>query len=113
MNAADLLDGTLYGLAGTALVASGYAVGCGRTRKGRLLAAAGCGLLAAECALAGSWFGAAWNAALLAVLLGWDFWDRKGKRAARSLGAKSRALVEGLAEKLRGALQPVPEGAGA
>ena len=49
-------------------------------------------------------------AAVLAVL-GRDWWKRKGRKAAGELGAKSRALVENLVERVREAGTPVPQGA--
>lgn len=58
-----------------------------------------------------AWPWAAWNACVIAVLLGWDWWNRKGKRAAKALGAKSAALVAGLVERVREAGGAVPEGA--
>lgn len=60
-----------------------------------------------------AWPWAAWNACVIAVLLGWDWWNRKGKRAAKELGTKSAALVAGLVERVRDAGGAVPEGAGA
>ena len=109
MTAAD----TLFVLAGALLIASGYALGRRRMRAVRLLAAAGTGLLSVECALAGSWFGAAWNAVLLVVLIAWDWRDRRGRKAARQLGAKSRALLAAVVAKAREAGTPLPEGVGA
>jgi hypothetical protein len=55
------------------------------------------------------WFGVAISAACIAFLLGRDFWKR-GKRAARQLGEKSRAVVAGLVERMRESA-PVPQGA--
>jgi hypothetical protein len=51
-------------------------------------------------------------AAGLLALLG-DWWNRKGKRAAKTLGAKSQALIGRPAGKLGESPEPVPEGAGA
>lgn len=113
MTPAGLLDGTLFALAGVAFLASGAAVRQRRMHDGRLLAAAGTGLLALDCALAGAWFGAVWNVVLLAILLGHDWWNRRGRKVAKALGEKGRAVITGLAEKLREVLEPVPEGAGA
>jgi hypothetical protein len=58
------------------------------------------------------WFGVAVSAACLALVLGRDFWNKRGKRVARQLGAESRALVAGLVERVRETAAPVPEGAG-
>lgn len=110
MTPADLLDGTLYGLSGVALLASGAAFRQRRMHAGRLLAAAGTGLLALDCALAGAWFGAIWNVVLLVILLGHDWWNRRGRKAAKSLGARGRAVIAGLLARLRDAVEPVPEG---
>jgi hypothetical protein len=69
-------------------------------------------------AISGAWNWAGLDAAnaLLAVILWW-LSRRKRKRALRTLGAKSRALVAALARKAREAakprpvLRPVPGGA--
>lgn len=50
-------------------------------------------------------------AAALAVLA-WDRWNRKGKRAAKHVGEKSRALLAAVVERLKDVAVPVPEGAG-
>lgn len=110
MTPAGLLDGTLFALAGVASLASGAAVGQRRMHDGRLLAATGTGLLALDCALEGAWFGAIWNVVLLAILLGHDWWNRRGRKVAKSLGARGRAVIAGLLERLRDAVEPVPEG---
>jgi hypothetical protein len=60
--------------------------------------------------LTGDWPEAALSAAALAVL-GWDWWNRKGRRIAKALGARGRAVIAGLLERLRDAVEPVPEGA--
>lgn len=62
--------------------------------------------------VAGRWDEAGFCAAALAVL-GWDWWNRKGKRAAMALGEKSRAALAAVVEKAREAGTPLPEGAGA
>ena len=69
--------------------------------------AAGALLTAGNLAL-GSRFGAAWTAALT-VLVAWKWWKGgrgKHRRAARELGAKSRALVAGLVERAGEGAQP-------
>jgi hypothetical protein len=50
---------------------------------------------------------------LALAVLAWDRWNRKGRRAAKALGEKSRALLDAVVERLREAELPVPEGAGA
>jgi hypothetical protein len=56
---------------------------------------------------------AAWlSGTFLVIVLGRDWWDRKGKRAARELGLKSRARLAAVVEKAREAGSPLPEGAG-
>jgi hypothetical protein len=65
--------------------------------------------LTAECVIERIWLGVAVNGALLA-LLGVDWWNRRGKRAAKALGARGRAVIAGLLERLRDAVEPVPEG---
>lgn len=59
--------------------------------------------------LSGRWDEAAFCAAALAVL-GEDWWKRKGKRVAKALGERGRAVIAGLLEKVRDAGAPVPEG---
>jgi hypothetical protein len=58
------------------------------------------------------WAAAGFSAATLALLLR-DWWNRKGKRAAGALGAKSAALLAAVIQKAREAGTPMPEGAGA
>jgi hypothetical protein len=70
-------------------------------------AAAGC--LVAPL-LTGQWDEAGCGAAALAVLA-WDWWNRKGKRVAKAIGAKSRAVLAAVVEKWREAGTPVPQGA--
>lgn len=56
-----------------------------------------------------NWFVAIFNAITAAVW--WFIWSRNRrnrKRSPRSLGAKSRALIAGLVERSREALQPRP-----
>jgi hypothetical protein len=69
-------------------------------------AAAGC-LLAGL--LTGRWDEAGYSAAALAVLA-WDWWNRKGKRVAKAIGAKSRAVLAAVVERAREAGTPVPQG---
>jgi len=105
-----MLANILWPLGGAALLGSAAALRTGRGREWRLLAVAGLGLLAAECALERAWFTVAWNAVLIAVILGTDWWNRKGRKAAKALGLKSRAVLAGLVEKAREAGAPLPEG---
>ncbi len=49
------------------------------------------------------------SVAALAVL-GWDWWNRKGKRVAKAVGAKSLAILAKVVEKARDAGTPVPQG---
>lgn len=56
-----------------------------------------------------NWAAAGFCAATLALLFG-DWWKRCGRKIARVLGAKGRAVIAGLMEKLRGELEPAPEG---
>jgi hypothetical protein len=67
----------------------------------------------AAAALKRHWLDASLFAAAGLLALLWDWWQRKGRKAAAQLGAKSRAVIAGLVDKLRGALEPVPEGVGA
>jgi hypothetical protein len=57
------------------------------------------------------WAAAALAFAAVLILVAGDWWNRRGRKAARELGAKSRARVEALADALRDAGSPVPEGA--
>ena len=59
----------------------------------------------------GQWPGAGIAGACLLVILGRGWWNKRGGKAARELGAKSRARVEALVGALRDLGQPVPEGA--
>lgn len=106
-----VLANALWAAAVAAFLTSGYAAGRRRMRECRLLAALGSGLTAVECVLVGAWFAAAWNAVLVVVLLGWDWWNRKGKRVAKALGGKSRAVLAAVVAKAREAATPLPEGA--
>lgn len=67
---------------------------------------------AAACAflLEGTWQAAVLPAAIVAWVTGRDWWNRRGKRAARALGAKARAVRDGMLEKLREAGSPGPQG---
>lgn len=61
--------------------------------------------------LSGRWDEVAFCAAALAVLAR-DWWNRKGRRAAKLVGAKSRAVLAAIVAKAREAgSPPVPEGA--
>jgi hypothetical protein len=57
-----------------------------------------------------NWAAAGFCAATL-IILGRDWWNRRGRKVAKLIGEKSRALIAGLVEKLRGELEPAPEGA--
>ncbi len=61
-------------------------------------------------ALEKDWVSTAWFAAVIVALLGWDYWNRGGRKAAKAAGAKSRALVAALVAKAREAGTPLPEG---
>jgi len=99
-----LLGGAAYGM-------SAYAAVKGRWHRCRLLAALGTALIAVECALERDWSDAAWETAVLAVILGADWWDRRGRKTAKQLGEKSRAVVAAIVAKAREAGTPLPEGA--
>lgn len=60
-------------------------------------AAVGSGVTAA---LESDWWAAVF-CALALVLLGRDWWNRGGRRAARELGAKARALLDALTRRWR------------
>jgi cobalamin biosynthesis protein CobD/CbiB len=89
--------------------ASAVAAGTGRMRHCLLLAALGTGLILAECVLERDWLAATFQAVLVIILLGWDWWNRNGKRVAKALGEKSRAALAAIVEKAREAGSPVPE----
>lgn len=58
----------------------------------------------------GYWAGAGFCAVTLALLLG-DWWKRRGRKVAKALGLKSRAVIAGLVERAREAgPAPVPQG---
>jgi len=48
--------------------------------------------------------------ALLAWLLGKDWWNKRGRKAARELGAKSRAALAAVVARAREAGTPLPQG---
>lgn len=60
--------------------------------------------------LNGYWLGAGFCVVTL-VMLFRDWWKRKGGRVAKLIGARGRAVIAGLLERLRDAVEPVPEGA--
>jgi hypothetical protein len=62
----------------------------------------------------GYWLGAAFCAGTL-VLLARDWWNRRGRKVAKLIGEKSRAVLAAVVERAReaGARSPVPQGAGA
>lgn len=84
-----------------------------RARVWRVLIVGGNGLFLVADVLDRNWVGAAVSCALIAFLLGTDWWKRGGKKAAREIGAKSRAVLAAVIEKARDAGTPLPEGAGA
>jgi hypothetical protein len=57
------------------------------------------------------WLLAAAIAVCSVIVFGRDWWDRRGRKAAREFGAKSRARVAALADALRDLGSPAPEGA--
>jgi hypothetical protein len=59
--------------------------------------------------VARDWAAAGFCAATL-ILLGWDWWNRGGRKAAKALGAKSRAALAAIVAKAREAGTPVPQG---
>jgi hypothetical protein len=73
-----------------------------------VIAFAAGGLLAGV--LTGRLDAAAFYAVALAVLA-WDWWHRKGKRVAKAIGAKSRAVLAAVVARAREAGTPLPEGA--
>lgn len=60
--------------------------------------------------LSGRWDEVGLCAAALAVLAR-DWWNRKGKRVAKALGEKSRAVLAAIVARAREAGTPPPEGA--
>ena len=90
----------------TAVLAAGV---MGRKREGWLLAVSGLTLFAVECTLERSWPGAAWNAAWVAVLLGRDWWNRKGRKTVKLLGVKAKAARDAIVRRAREAGTPPPE----
>jgi len=113
VNAASVLAGVMYGLASTAVIVGVIALLNGRTWEWRLLTAAGIGLLLVECALRRAWLDGGAEALILVLVLGPDWWNRRGRKVARAVGAKSRALLAAVVERAReaGSRSPVPEGA--
>jgi hypothetical protein len=55
------------------------------------------------------WFGVAIGAACIAFILGRDFWNKRGRKTAKVIGDKSRAVIAGMREKMRESA-PVPQG---
>jgi hypothetical protein len=83
----------------------------GRLSRGWLpfiIGAAAGGLLAGL--LSGRWDEAGFCAAALAVLA-WDRWNKRGRKVAKLIGAKGRAVLAAVVEKAREAGTPLPEGA--
>lgn len=60
--------------------------------------------------LSGRWDEVGLCAAALAVLAR-DWWNRRGRRVAKALGEKSRAVLAAVVAKAREAGTPLPEGA--
>jgi hypothetical protein len=58
---------------------------------------------------AGDWAGAGFCVATLA-LLARDWWNRRGRKAAKAVGDKSRAVLAAIVVRAREAGTPVPEG---
>jgi hypothetical protein len=110
VNPADALDDVLWGawfLWVAWLLRTRHPVTFTRWRLG----AAGIALTGlAVTAVGGNWPGTAICAGIL-VLLARDWWNRRGKRAAKALGSKSLALLARLARKALDAAIPAPEGA--
>lgn len=111
MSAADLLDATLYGLAALSGALAARAVMCGRTREWRALTVAGLGLVMAAGVLLGQWLNVAVLAVAIAIVLGSDWRNRRGRKVAKAIGERGRAVIAGLVEKVRDAGPPLPEGA--
>jgi len=106
---------TLAGL-DTAIAAGNFAVVAWYLHAGtalpwsRRLAA-----MTAAVILVGSALGGAWTAVIIAaaelLLLLRDWWNRKGRKVARQIGAKGRAVLAAVVAKAREAGTPLPEGA--
>jgi hypothetical protein len=107
----SVIANVLWSIGASALTGSVLAGVMGRKRECWLLVVAGLTLLAVECALERSWPGVAWNAAWVAVLLGRDWWNRGGRKAAKVLGAKAKAARDAIVRRTREAGAPLPEGA--
>jgi hypothetical protein len=60
--------------------------------------------------LEGRWTDAGLCAGAL-IVLGWDWWNRRGRKVAKLIGEKSRALLAAIVERAREAGSPVPQGA--
>ena len=108
MTTADLVSDLVAGLVlGAALGVT--RPGSGLTEWRAVLTGAAAGGLTGGI-LSGEWGGAALCAAALAVL-GRDWWNRKGRKVAKKLGAKSRAVLAAVVARAREAGTPLPEGA--
>lgn len=57
--------------------------------------------------IAGNWVAAGFCVATLALLLR-DWWRRRGRKVAKLVGAKSRAVLAAIVEKAREAGSPLP-----
>lgn len=105
--ATDMLTWLGYAVLSAAVAASFS----GRARQWRLLSCAGAGLFLAKDALSGDWLGVSMQSALLAWLLGSDWWKRRGRKVAKAIGEKSRAALAAVVARAREAGTPLPEGA--
>lgn len=83
--------------------------GSDRRRRTALLAASSASVASVSGVLDGDWFVVITNAATAVIWLWlWDHTRRNGKRAVKSLGAKSRAIRDAIVRKAREAAQPRP-----
>ena len=110
MTAGDLAGAALNALAAATGAGAVAAVTTRTARDRRLGTARGLGIWAAVRALQGHWLDAASVAAVIAVLLGWDWWDRRGRKVAKAIGSKSRAALAAVVARAREAGTPLPEG---
>lgn len=104
-----VVDAVVFGtqFAGVALSLHGHYLPAWEKRWAALTAAIGLFLSLQD----GYWAGAGF-CALTLVLLGRDWWNRKGRKAAKALGLKSLAVLAVIVAKAREAgSAPVPEGA--
>ena len=109
------MSAILYVIAGSAVLASVVMRVKGREREYLVLVTAGLGLLLADCLLQRAWPGAGVQAAVIALILGSDWWNKRGRKVVRQFGAKAKAARDAIVRRAReaGARPPVPQGAGA